>query len=97
MTDRPAIEPIRQIGDSRRGSLTASFSAIVNVLGAPNATDMDDPSKVAASWGFRDAVDGRKAFVWCYKYDRAEDCGDWSIDGDKSLLRELFGAEAVQS
>lgn len=86
-----SIEPIRKIGSGRRGTLRMSFSEIVNILGLPNVTDLDDETKVKASWGFRDAVDGRQAFVWCYKYDRPEDCDNWSLSGNFDLLRELFG------
>lgn len=62
------IEMIRETGGSRRGTLSATYSEIVSVVGSPNVTDMDDEYKVKASWGFQDSSTGRKGFVWCYKY-----------------------------
>jgi len=47
------IRPIRKTGDSRQGTLKATYDEIVAALGfEPNATDLDDPHKVSASWGF---------------------------------------------
>lgn len=86
------IKMIREIGNSRRGGLLASYSEIVSVLGEPNVTDMNDPRKVKASWGFQDEK-GRKGFVWCYREETAEGCNHWSVDGDFNLLRDLFGGK----
>jgi hypothetical protein len=85
------ITPIRETGPSRTGTLNASYDQIVEKVGPPNVTDMDDPIKVAASWGFEDDQ-GRKAYIWSYKYyGDIEECFCWSTDGDQSLLQELFG------
>jgi len=78
------LTPIREIGGSRKMTLNASYDKIVAVLGEPNVTDMDDADKVKASWAFEDEI-GRKAFVWCYKYNIA------SIRG-----RRLFSFEMTR-
>jgi len=52
---------------------------------------MDDADKVKASWGFKDSQ-GREGFIWSYKhYGKKETCKEWSVSGDKELLKELFG------
>jgi len=97
------LTPIREIGGGRKMTLNASYDKIVAVLGEPNVTDMDDADKVKASWAFEDEI-GRKAFVWCYKYNIAsirgrrlvlfrDDprlCSHWSVDGNVHLMRDLF-------
>ena len=88
------INGIRETGSSRTGRLSATYKEIVDKIGKPNVTDMDDESKVKASWGFKDN-EGRKSFIWCYKYPSAESCENWSVDGDKSLLKELFGENNI--
>lgn len=85
------IVPIRQVGSGMSGTLLASYQTIEQLVGAPNVTDMDDPIKVKASWGFMDAATGRQAFIWCYKVADPISCREWSIDGDKSLIDQLFG------
>ena len=85
------ITPIRKTGGSRTGTLEASYQEIVDVVGKPNVTDMDDPDKVKASWGFQDDT-GRKGFIWCYHYyGDVKKCNSWSTDGDTNLMTELFG------
>ena len=86
------LKPIAKIGSYRKGKLSVSFDEIVEKLFLPNATHLDDPIKVKASWGFEDE-NGRQGFIWCYQYDDAEFCYEWSVDGDKSLFKELFGDE----
>jgi len=84
-------KPIRQTGLARRGTLTASYQEIVDAVGPPNVTDMDDYDKVKASWGFVDADDPTlKGFIWCYKHLCPESCTSWSVDGDLGYLDELF-------
>lgn len=84
------IKPIRECGGGHHGSLNVSYDTIVAVLGEPNCTDLDDPEKVRASWGFEDER-GRQGFIWCYKYyGPLEACTRWSTDGDMGLLDELF-------
>jgi hypothetical protein len=83
--------PVAEYGGSKKGTLNAPYSTIVETIFEPNATELDDPETVKASWGFKDEK-GRKAFIWCYKfYGEKEDCKDWSVDGDSSLLVDLFG------
>jgi hypothetical protein len=85
------LTPIAECGGSKQGTLSASYKEIVEKIFKPNATKLDDPDKVKASWGFQDE-NGRKGFVWCYKYyGKKETCTSWSVDGDKNLLSELFG------
>lgn len=86
------IVPIRQVGAGQSGTLCVSYQAIEQLVGAPNVTDLDDAFKVKASWGFMDAATGRRAFIWCYKVADPISCREWSIDGDKSLIDDLFGA-----
>jgi hypothetical protein len=93
------IRPIRKTGDSRQGTLKATYDEIVAALGfEPNATDLDDPHKVSASWGFEGpatrAWPARRAFIWCYKAN-TDDCTSWSFDGDRVLLASLFGADNI--
>lgn len=90
-TAKLKLTPISECGGSRQGTLSASYKEIVEKIFKPNATKLDDPDKVKASWGFQDES-GRKGFIWCYKhYGKKETCKEWSIDGDKNLLTELFG------
>lgn len=86
------IVPIREVGSGRTGTLTTSYKNIVEKIGKPNVTDMDDPDKVKASWGFKDEETGAEGFIWCYKYyGKPESCKSWSTDGDATLLKTLFG------
>lgn len=85
------IVPIREAGQGRTGTLHMTYDGICELLGPPNCTDLDDPTKVEASWGFAAASDpDQKAFVWCYKR-AANACTAWSVDGDPDLLEEVFG------
>jgi hypothetical protein len=85
------LTPITECGKSKKGSLEITYAEIVAKIFKPNTTKLDDPDKVKASWGFEDDK-GRKGFIWCYKYyGKKETCTEWSVDGDISLLTELFG------
>jgi len=86
------VEPLQRTGGSRTGTLYAPYMVVRATIGFdPNVTEMDDPDKVKASWGFVDAT-LRKGFVWCYKHEGdPKTCGVWSTDGDPSLLNDLFG------
>lgn len=86
----PKVFPINEIGPNNQGNIGATYQQIVNAVGfEDNVTDMDDPSKVKASWGFQDEI-GRKAFIWCYKFNgNKEDCNHWSIAGSKELLSDI--------
>jgi hypothetical protein len=89
--DNIKLTPIAECGGSKQGSLKITYPEIVAKIFKPNATKLDDSDKVKASWGFEDNK-GRKGFVWCYKhYGKKETCTEWSVDGDKDLLTELFG------
>jgi len=89
------LTPIRETGDSRNGTLHATYKEIVAKVGEPNVTDMDDQEKVKASWGFQDDK-GNKGFIWCYKwYGLLYTCKEWSIDGF-SLVKEIFGDKAIE-
>jgi hypothetical protein len=96
--ERPGLTPIRECGDSRTGTLRCSWQQIVDTVGAPNCTDLDDPNKVAASWGFQDQ-NGRKGFIWSYKVPKSMLWTNmhWSLDGDLELLIELFGTANVKA
>jgi hypothetical protein len=83
------LTPIQEVGSGRDGSIDLSYNEMKHILGMPNATKLDDPDKVKASWGFQDQ-NGRKGFAWCYKYSRASDCHDWSCSGNAELLKEIF-------
>jgi hypothetical protein len=83
------LTPIREIGGGRKMTLNATYDQIVAVLGEPNVTDMYDPDKVKASWGFEDEI-GRTGFVWCYHHIEPRLCKNWSVDGNMHLLRDLF-------
>lgn len=87
------MKPIRQTGSSRKFTVYATYKEICDLVGPPNVTDMDDPVKVKASWGFMDESTERMGFIWCYKVSNPKKCDMWSADGDESLLRELFGAD----
>jgi len=89
------LSPVQECGGSKTGSLTITYDKIVAKIFEPNATELDDPDKVKASWGFVDDK-GRKGFIWCYKYyGEIEECQFWSVDGDKKLLTEIFGKKAL--
>jgi hypothetical protein len=89
--DKLTITPIRETGDSRTGTLSATYDEIIAAVGRDNVSDMDDDYKVPASWAFQDQK-GRKGFIWAYKLDKGDVPYNtyWSLDGDMSLLEELF-------
>ena len=85
------LTPIRETGGGRTGTVNLGYNEVVEIVGKPNVTDMDDPDKVKASWGFKDSK-GRKGFLWSYKwYGEISKCPSFSADGDPSLMKELFG------
>lgn len=91
MKEKIKLIPIAKCGGGKTGELTTNYQDIVNNIFEPNVTELDDPDKVKASWGFKDEK-GREAFLWCYKYyGNPQNCLQWSADGDKDLLIELFG------
>jgi len=90
------VEMIQQIGPSLQGYLQATYLEILNVLGEPNATGLDDPDKVKASWGFRDPISGMTGFIWCYKEPNPETCTQWSVAGNPELFDELFDVRAIR-
>jgi hypothetical protein len=85
------MKPIRERGSSRKFTIFATYQEICGLVGPPNVTDLDDPDKVKASWGFMDDATERKGFIWCYRVSNPWTCEMWSADGDVSLLHELFG------
>lgn len=90
------LKPIEEVGDGRLTSVKGTYSEIQSLIGfAPNATHLDDPDKVLASWGFADDS-GRKGFIWCYKVS-PDSCSSWSADGDLDLLKEVFGDRLANS
>lgn len=82
------IVPIDKVGSCRQGSVSASYNEVCNILGFSEDVD-DDPDKVEASWGFKDADTDREVFLWSYKVPERL-CRHWSAAGDFSLLRESF-------
>ncbi|MFA6569985.1 MAG: hypothetical protein WCT77_01975 [Bacteroidota bacterium] len=87
---------IRETGNSRTGTINATYDEVVAIVGKPNVTDIDDPDKVKASWGFQDKKTKRKGFIWSYKwYGDVTKCYVFSADGDASLLKELFGDKYI--
>ena len=83
------IQPIRKVGGSRTGTLhDLNYSDIKTVLGFDaNVTELDDPYKVDASWGF--TIDGRECGIWSYKGSGTRKM--WSTYGDKDKLKAVFG------
>lgn len=90
------IKPLRKTGKSCSLTLSVSYDKIVEILGfEPNCTDLDDPSKVKASWGF--TVDGQECGIWCYKfYGNPRGCDYWSFYGKMETAEKLFGKEALE-
>ena len=85
------LTPIEATGPNNQGTVSISYRQLVSLIGfEPNATHLDDPYKVKASWGFQDEA-GREGYVWCYKEPTAEDCTRWSTAGHQGLLSEVFG------
>jgi hypothetical protein len=83
--------PIEEVGSGKIATLESLYSNIVEKIFLPNVTELDDPDKVSASWGFK-TKDGRKAFIWNYKfYGEVEECTQWSVSGDIGLIKEIFG------
>jgi|LULO01.1.fsa_nt_gb hypothetical protein len=89
MFKKPTIYPIYKVGSCRNGSLKATYDEIVERLGPPNVTHLDDPYKVKASWGFKDYL-GIESFIWCYKVDDPTTCTNWSTGGSVSLINDIF-------
>lgn len=85
------LNDIQEVGGSKTGTLKMNYKDVVKKVFEPNVTELDDPDKVAAGWGFSDEK-GRKAFIWSYKYyGNIYGCNSFSVDGDRELLKELFG------
>lgn len=88
------IEPVREVGDFLVARINATYNEIVETLGfEPNVTDLDDPSKVKAAWGF--TVDGERAAIWCYKVNDPRLCNSWSFYGNIEDAQKLFGFRKV--
>lgn len=83
------IEPVKKVGGSRTGSLHGlSYHDIKTILGFDaNVTELDDPYKVDASWGF--ALDGSVCGIWSYKGSGTRK--SWSTYGNNEKLKEVFG------
>src|ERR1039458_9184691 len=80
---------------SRKGSLSISYKEIVEKVFSPNINRHHADVNVKDSWAFQDEQ-SRKAFIWSYRHSgKLENCKTWSIDGDKDLLKELFGDAVV--
>ncbi len=89
------LNDLQEIGSGKEGNLKLNYKQVVEKVFEPNVTELDDLSKVDASWGFNDD-NGRKAFIWAYKfYGDKKDCNNFSVSGDRSLLKELF-SDSVQ-
>mgnify|MGYP007028908903 CR=1 FL=1 len=84
------LHDLQEVGSGREGTLSLSYFEIVDKVFEPNVTELDDPDKVKASWGFIDDI-GRKGFIWSYKFEgNIEECNSFSVSGNKELLKELF-------
>ena len=83
------IEPIRQVGSSRQGTLVNLYKKdIETVLGfSDNVTDLDDPDKVSLSWGF--TADGIRCGIWSYR--DSHNVMMWSTYGPHVVFYKLFG------
>jgi hypothetical protein len=83
------IEPIHKVGSSRTGTLHGlTYTDIKTILGfEANVTELDDPYKVDASWGF--AIDGSVCGIWSYRGSGARKT--WSTHGDNQKLKAVFG------
>ena len=89
------LNDLQEVGSEKDGNLKVNYKEVVEKVFEPNVTELDDPDKVGASWGFKDD-NGREAFIWAYKfYGNIEDCNNFSVYGDRSLLKELF-ADGVE-
>ena len=88
------IVPVSKIGPSRSAGLSGlSAAEVAEIIGfTANVTHLDDPGKVAFSWGF--SVDGEEAFVWSYK--GSHHSGFWSACGSKEVLVKVFGENHVE-
>lgn len=84
------LNPIKECGTSRQGTLYVTYNEIVDKIFKPNNFAID--GKVKASWSFIDD-EGRKGFIWCYNVRSAKTCTEWSVDGDANLLMMLFGGD----
>ena len=95
------------LNSGKGGTLSVSYTKVVEVLGEPNC--QDDPHKVDVAWAVEEVDGDRKLGVWNYKNGPAwtgkgttEDICEFSIGGPfwgdkgfKFLAIELFGAENV--
>jgi len=87
------LNALQKIGLSKTGELKISYKEIIEKIFEPNVTELDDPNKVSASWGFKDNM-GREAFIWAKGanglYENVVDCDVFSITGNVDLLKEIF-------
>ena len=89
------LNDLQEVGSGKDGKLKVNYKQVVEKVFKPNVTELDDPDKVGASWGFNDD-NGREAFIWAYEfYGNIEDCNTFSVSGDRGLLKELF-ADGVE-
>jgi len=90
---RSYITPVQSLSTHKQRTLELTYGQLVALLGEPNTTELENCSKITASWAFRDDR-GRTGFVWAYEADPVT-CTSWSASelGAGGLLSDLFGAE----
>lgn len=85
------LHDLQKTGSYKQGTLSMSYEDVVSKVFKPNTTELDDPDKVPAAWGFIDDKK-REGFIWAYKhYGRIETCRSFSVSGNKDLLFDIFG------
>ncbi len=50
---------------------------------------------VDSAWGIEDKS-GRVAAISCHKHDKRPEINSWRIDGDKSLIVDIFGKDKIK-
>lgn len=83
------IKPTLRIAPHRTGALNDLSEMEISYMLTfkPNATHLDDPTKVDHCWSFN--VDGNLHSIWSYRDSHKQRC--WSVYGLDVVFETVFG------
>lgn len=87
------IQPVLKISGSKTGELRHLTEHDINYMLTfkPNATHLDDPTKVKHCWSFE--IEGRPHSIWSYRNSHLH--GMWSTYGLDTTFELIFGQHYV--
>ena len=89
------IQPVQTLSGSKTGMLVDLSEKEISYMLCfePNATHLDDPTKVKHCWSFQ--VDGRPHSIWSYKDSHL--LQQWSTHGSDQIFELVFGDHYIPS